>query len=64
MMVDGEFEGLQRICLSSCMITDHLANRYCFLQSRVARRIDPNRPAESSGAQGLSKQFDTPRCVP
>ena len=26
-MVDGDFEGLQRICLSSCMITDHMANR-------------------------------------
>ena len=26
-MVDGDFEGLQRICLSSCMISDHLANR-------------------------------------
>lgn len=64
MMVDGEFEGLQRICLSSCMITDHLANRYCFLQSCGARRIDPNRPAETFGAQGLRKHFDTPRCVP
>lgn len=26
-MVDGSFEGLQRICLSSYMIEDHLANR-------------------------------------
>ncbi|CAK0787789.1 hypothetical protein CVIRNUC_011011 [Coccomyxa viridis] len=27
-MVDGDFEGLQRICLTSCMITDHMANSY------------------------------------
>ena len=27
-MVKGDCQGLQRICLSSCMITDHLANRY------------------------------------
>ena len=27
-MVKGDYDGLQRICLSSCMITDHLSNRY------------------------------------
>lgn len=27
-MVDGSYEGLQRISLSTCMITDHLANSY------------------------------------
>lgn len=27
-VVDGSFEGLQRICLSAGMITDHLANSY------------------------------------
>ena len=26
-MVKGDHEGLQRLCLSSCMITDHLSNR-------------------------------------
>ena len=40
-MVDGEFEGLQRICLSSCMITDHLANRYRYLQSRLVYGLKP-----------------------
>ena len=27
-MVKGDFQGLQRICLSSYMIHDHLSNRY------------------------------------
>lgn len=27
-LVDGTYEGLQRISLSTCMITDHLANSY------------------------------------
>ncbi len=26
-MVKGDYKGVQRICLSSCMITDHLSNR-------------------------------------